>query len=264
MIIYNPHDESIIQERIKHVNNILNKLPFKHCFISGSFLYKEKYKDIDIFIITRAEKKIKNYLKTDNKIRTEDKLRTNNKIKANNKPITENIPDDIKDYNKAKINVIDFNDLYSLFYHSVSKSCISKNILPQRPLKATLSDYWAVINEAVPTLLNQKTTYHKDVRSLVLYTEYFKTGNVLDTFQLNKKIMQFKDYKQIIDYIQNELPLIIQTKSIQAKKKKSYQKSYLKKFFYTQAGFYKDMLSYKAQKFLYNLTHSILKGVAYG
>ena len=210
MIIYNP--ENIIKERIPEANDLLSQIKAKHCFITGSFLYKEKYKDIDIFIITRSKKKII----------------TNNK--------------------KAKITIIDFNDLHSLFYHSVSKSCISKNILPKKPLKITISDYWNVINEAVPVLLNQKNKYHKDIRFLILYTEYFKTGNILDAFQLNKKIKEFKNYKEILKYIKKQVPEII---------KEKMKKSYTKKFFYTQAGFYKDLIGYNAQRFLYNLTHLI-------
>ncbi|MFH1439608.1 MAG: hypothetical protein ABIG89_03515 [Candidatus Woesearchaeota archaeon] len=221
MIIYNPHNEKIINERVEQTEELLNQIPAKHCFISGSFLYKNKYKDIDIFVITRSEKKI-GELKFDNK--------------------------------NIKINIIDFNDLYSLFYHSASKSCLSKGILPIKPLKATLSDYWHVINEAVPTIMNQKNKYHKDIRSLILYTEYFKNQQVLDSFQLNQKIIQFKNYKQLLEYIK-EISLFI------AKNKK---KSYLKRFFYTQAGFYKDMQSYKAQKFLYELSLSIVKGFTHG
>jgi len=210
MIIYNP--EKMIKERIQEANDLLSQVKAKYCFITGSFIYKEKYKDIDIFIITRSKKKIT----------TADK--------------------------KAKITIIDFNDLHSLFYHSVSKSCISKNILPKKPLKITISDYWNVINEAVPVLLNQKNKYHKDIRFLILYTEYFKTNNILDTYQLNKKIEEFKNYKEILKYIKEQAPEIIKGK---------IKKSYLKKFFYTQAGFYKDLIGYNAQRFLYNLTHLI-------
>ena len=210
MIIYGP--ENIIKERIQEANNLLSQIKARHCFITGSFLYKEKYKDIDIFIITRSKKK----------------------IKINNK--------------KAKITIIDFNELYSLFYHSISKSCISKNILPKKPLKITISDYWNIINEAVPILLNQKNKYHKDIRFLILYTEYFKTGDILDTFQLNKKIEEFKNYKEILKYIKKQAPEIIKGKM---------KKSYIKKFFYTQAGFYRDLIGYNAQRFLYNLAHLI-------
>ncbi len=219
MIIYNPHNNSIIEERIEQAESLLNQIPVKHCFITGSFLFKEKYKDIDIFAITRTKKELK----------------TNNQ--------------------RAKITVIDFNNLYSLFYHSISKSCVSKNILPKKPLKVTISDYWQVINEAVPTLLNQKDKYHKNIRFLVLYIEYFKTSNIIDTFELNERIDKFKSYQEILKYVKKEVPKTISSK---------IKKSYIKRFFYTQAGFYKDLTGYKAQNFLYNLTHNITKGVAHG
>ena len=156
---------------------------------------------------------------------------------------------------KAKITIIDFNDLYSLFYHSISKSCVSKSLLPQRPLKVTLSDYWQVINEAIPTLLNQKNKYHKEVRFLILYTEYFKTGEVLDTFQLTQKINSFKDYTQVLKYIKTELSKIIH---------KHAKPTYIKRFFYTQAAVYKDLLQYDAQRYLYELSHEVTRGIANG
>ena len=219
MIIYNPDNENILKQRIKLAEEILNQIPVKHCFITGSFLYKKKYNDIDVFIITRSKKKFK------------------------------------VDIKKVKITTIDFNDLYSLFYHSISKSCVAKNFLPKKTLKVTVSDYWDVINEAVPTLLNQKDKFHKNVRYLVLYTEYLKTGMILDTFQLDQKIKQFKSYKEILNYVQENAPKIIINK---------VKKSYLKRFFYTQAGYYKDMMNYRAQSFLYHLTHMITGSVTNG
>jgi len=214
VIIYNPRTEKLPKGRIKQAEEILNQIPTKYCFITGSFLYKEKYNDIDVFVISRSKKE----------------------FKVKNK--------------KVKITVIDFNDLYSLFYHSVSKSCIAKNILPTKQLKVTFSDYWTVINEAIPTLMNEKDKFHKNVRFLILYTEYFKTGEVLDTFQLSQRISQFKDYQEILDYVKDELVDII---------KKEMKFSYAKRFFYTQAGYYKDLLDYNAQSFLYELAHDAVK-----
>ena len=214
MIIYNPQNQKILKERIKLAEELLSRIPAKYCFISGSFLYKEKYNDIDVFVISRSKKEFK--------------------VKSK----------------KVKITIIDFNDLYSLFYHSVSKRCIAKNILPKRSLKVTISDYWNVINEAIPTLMNEKDKFHKNVRFLVLYTEYFKAGEVLDTFQLTQKINSFKDYQEILDYVKNEMVEII---------KKNTKPSYAKRFFYTQAGYYKDLLGYDAQSFLYELAHGAVK-----
>ena len=219
MIIYNPRSEDIIKERIEQAEAILNEIPAKYCFITGSFLYKENYKDIDVFLISRTKKTLKSANK------------------------------------KVKITVLDFNDLHSLLYHSISKSCIAKNILPKKPLKVTLSNYWNVINEAVPTLLNTKEKFHKNVRFLVLYTEYFKTGAILDTFELAQKINSFRDYKEILAYIKTEVPKVISTGA---------KPSYLKRFFYTQAGYYKDFCEYDAQNFLYTLTHEVTRGAAHG
>ena len=212
MIIYNPHNQ-IMKERISQAEEILDQLPVKHCFITGSFLYKERYQDIDVFVISRTKKK----------------------FKIKNK--------------KIKITILDFNDLYSLFYHSISKSCIAKTILPIKSLKVTFADFWQVINEAVPTILNQKNKYQRDIRFLILYTEYFKTGDVFDTFHLNQKISSFRSYSSILEYIETNIPNIVKNK---------LKKSYLQRFFYTQAGFYKELIHYPAQKFLYNLTHLIV------
>ncbi|MBT4417105.1 hypothetical protein HOC80_03310 [archaeon] len=216
MIIYGPQGEKM--RKLKETEEILEQVSTKHCFITGSYLYKKKYRDIDMFVITRSKKK----------------------FKVRNK--------------KAKISFIDFNDLHSLFYHSISKSCISKGVLPKKDLKVTISDYWQVVNEAVPTIMNRKNKYHKDIRFLVLYTEYFRTGEVLDTFQLDSKIKSFKNYKEILTYIDREVPLVIN---------KKIKKSYLRRFFYTQAGFYKG-INYKAQRFLYELSHKITRGVYCG
>ena len=212
MIIYNPED--IMEERIEECNLILSSLPHKYCFITGSFLYKKNYKDIDIFVITRSKKYI--------------------------------TPKD------KRINIIqiDFNDLYSLFYHSASKCCISKNILPKRPIKATIADYWSVINEAIPTILNQKNKFHKDIRFLILYTEYFKNNRVLSTHELRERIAQFKNHKAILSYINTEIPKAIKNK---------VHWPYIKRYFYTQAAYYKNTLSYTSQEILYNLTHTIIR-----
>ena len=219
MIIYNPHNEMLLSKRLKEAEELLAQIPVKYCFITGSFLSKERYKDIDIFVVTRSQKE----------------------MVLRNK--------------KVKITTIDFNDLYSLFYHSVSKSCIAKNILPTKQLKVTLADYWHVINEAIPTLLNQKDKFHKDIRFLILYTEYFKTGEILDTFQLNERINFFKNYTEVMDYVKRELSGIIN---------KHAKPSYVKRFFYTQAGHYKELKEYTAQSFLYELTHEVARGIAHG
>ncbi len=212
MIIYNPNKVNTPKDRINYAQTLFDQIPAKFCFITGSFLNKKKYNDIDIFVITRSKKTFK----------LSDK--------------------------KVKITIIDFNNLHSLFYHSISKCCLAKNILPNKPLKITIADYWQVINEAVPTILNKKKP-SKEIRFLILYTEFFKTGKILDSVKLNKRISAFTNNKSILEYIQNNTPQIIN---------KQRKKSYIKRFFYTWAAQYKDLQKYSAHKFLYKLSHKII------
>ena len=205
--------KEVAEEREKKAEKILNSLPYRYCFIVGSFLFKEKYKDIDVFVITRSKKE----------------------VKLKNKYVN--------------ITRLDFNNLYSLLYHSAKKECIAKNILPEWPLKATIANYWDIVNEAVPTIFNEKNKYHKEIRDLVLYTEYFRSGKVLSSHELTSNIAKFKNYKEILDYIRSETPKIITNK---------ISKGYIKRFFYTWAGLYRDMIKYKAQKYLYYLAHDIV------
>ena len=219
MIIYNPQDAPLRKERISAATALLEQIPSKHCFITGSFLYRAKYRDIDIFVVSRTKKRLA-----------------------------------VKEQ-RANITMIDFNALHSLFYHSIAKSCIAKGILPSRPLKVTLADYWEVIAAAVPMLLNQKNAYRKEVRFLILYTEYFRTGKVLDSFQLDQKIRSFGNYRDILSYIGENTPKIML---------RNGTRSYLMRFFYTQAGTYRDLRGYAAQDFLYNLAHQVTRVLAHG
>lgn len=48
--------EGIKPERVEKAKQILKKLKYPRAFISGSFLFKEKYNDIDIFVVGRQRK----------------------------------------------------------------------------------------------------------------------------------------------------------------------------------------------------------------
>ena len=218
MIVYNAHNDKLLDQKIKIAESIFKEIKVKHCFISGSFIYKENYKDIDVFIVSRTKKN----------------------IKLRNK--------------KIKITPIDFNNTQSLFYHSITKSCIANSPLPKKELKVTISEYWNIINEAIPTILNEKNKYHKNIRFLVLYTEYFKTGTILDTYELNEKINSFKKYEEILQYVEQEVPKIMID---------NVKPSYGRRFFYSWAGHYKNLRKYKAQNMLYEITHKISRGLAH-
>ena len=219
MIIYNPSNKEMIKERIAEADKILNEVKARTVFITGSFLFKKEYKDIDVFIITRSKKEFKS-----------------------KNP-------------KVKITKIDFNKLHSLFYHSISKSCIAKNILPKKQLRVTAADFWNITNEAVPMIFNEKKNFRKDIRYLILYIEYFLKGEILDSYTLSQKVESFKEYKDVLNYLKSNLPSAILNK---------VNKGYVKRFFYTQSGFYKDSLNYESHKYLYDLSHSVIKEAVNG
>ena len=56
MIIYNPHNPHLLKSRMKEAENILAQIPAKYCFITGSFLYKENYKDLNIYKAVGCDK----------------------------------------------------------------------------------------------------------------------------------------------------------------------------------------------------------------
>ena len=58
---------------------------------------------------------------------------------------------------------------------------------------------------------------------------------------------------EIINYISKEAPKVFSDK---------ISPGYIKRFFYSQAGNYKDMAEYSSQKYLYDLSHAIIAKVA--
>ena len=113
-----------------------------------------------------------------------------------------------------------------------------------------MSDYWSVINEAIPTILNNKDNFRKEIRFLVLYTEYLKNNLVLDTFGLKKKIDSFKDYQEVLDYTMKEAPDIICKRS---------RKSYIKRWLYTYSSYYEDLKEYYSHNILKSLALSVIR-----
>src|SRR3989338_3796070 len=48
--------QNMIPERVEQAKQILKELGYPKAFISGSFLFKEKYNDIDVFVISSKRK----------------------------------------------------------------------------------------------------------------------------------------------------------------------------------------------------------------
>jgi len=214
IIIYNPENRRILKERAKEAEKIFNELPYRYCFITGSFLFSKKYNDIDVFVITRSKKR----------------------VKLKNK--------------KINLQFIDFNDLSSLFYHSIKKCCLAKNIMPERNIKVSVKEYWEIVNETLADVKNMKKGFAKEIRNLLVYTEFLNFDIILDSFDVIKKSKKLDTINKVQNYVNNNVANGIV---------KKVNQSYIKRFFYTQASIYKGMFEYKGMKEMYALTHAIIK-----
>ena len=161
---------NFIQNRIKQAKDMLKKLNRK-AFISGSFLFKDKYNDIDVFIISnkRHEKDIDNfhyiYIKE-------------------------------SDLKKPKI-------------YSAAKACISnfEIILPKvEKSKLHLYEELGVYQETIINILEKEDT--KILRDLILDYSIFNLNKILDSREINNeysKIIKEKDNIEAVSKLIKEL-----------------------------------------------------------
>lgn len=145
--------EYILPGRIDESTKIISKFEkiYKNrkIMISGSFLYKKDYNDIDLFVFSKYKK------------------------------------DDYKT-NGIHVNFLNENSMNSIFFDSVSKISISnfrynKNIKFEINLKDLLFDYETIINYR----LNNEN-YDNELRRLILHLEYASKKIVLNSKELNE------------------------------------------------------------------------------
>ncbi len=143
--------EYIRKERISKAIKLLKKYSRKHknlkIFISGSFLYSEKYNDIDIFIISKYDK---------------------------------------EDYREANIHVnyLPVNIEKTLFFHSIYAVSIS-NFKTNAAIEEDfgISDILHLY-EVTVLLMMQKNNYIQELRDLILRLEYLSNKVILNSMQL--------------------------------------------------------------------------------
>jgi hypothetical protein len=167
--IYVNGKDKILDERLKKAKSILKKVSRKHrnmkVLITGSFLHSKKYKDIDVFVISKFEK---------------------------------------VDYRDGEIHVnfLPSDAVETLFFKSISKLCIANfNIDETISEKISLSDILNLYEEVI-LLIMQKDSYLEELRELVLKSEYFSNKVVLDSSQLKdivNGIMRIKNPIKIIN-----------------------------------------------------------------
>ncbi len=161
--------EFIRKDRLNKAITLLKEYSRKHknmkMLISGSFLYNEKYNDIDIFIISKYEK------------------------------------EDYKD-GKVHINYLPANVEKTLFFQSIKAISISnfeseENIEEDFNISDILHLY-----ELVILLIIQKDNYLQELRDLIVRLEYVSNRVILNSMQLKiitGKITKSKNPIQVIN-----------------------------------------------------------------
>lgn len=187
MFVYSP--ENIIPERVAEAKRILQRIPCKHAFITGSFLYEEEHNDVDVFIISRTKNTF--------------------------------------EMKGCDVHFIDFNQASSLFFHSITKQCVSKSIIPLKKLRVRISDYWELLNEVLTPIAGD-IDMAKEARMVILYTVYLSQGKVLDSYSLKKYSFEQEDLES---FLFSHAPAIF---------REHMSPSYLKRFFYSRTKYYEE------------------------
>ena len=175
----------IRKDRLKKAISLIKKYSRKHkcmkILLSGSFLYQEKYNDIDIFVISKYNK------------------------------------EDYRD-GAVHINFLPADIEKTLFFKSISSISVA-NFVSDTALdeKFTLADLLHVY-EVVILLIMQKDNYLTELRELVLKAEYISNKVILDSIQLRiivNKIMKSKNAIKFLNkyivakIINSSTPLVI-------------------------------------------------------
>jgi hypothetical protein len=155
----------IRKDRLKKAISLIMKYSRKHknmkILITGSFLYKEKYNDIDIFIISKYDK---------------------------------------EDYREGKIhaNFLPADIEKTLFFKSLSATSVSNFVFDESvDEKFKLADILHLY-EVVILMIMQGDEYLAELRELVLTAEYVSGGVILDSIQLNEITAKIKRSKHPI------------------------------------------------------------------
>lgn len=154
---YHINGEGLIPKRVEEAKKILDELNGKQAFISGSFLYSEKYNDIDIYVIAKRRK---------------------SEVKGN-----------------KHFTFITQKNLRNPIFASTMKTSVSNfsiindNVNMRLNLDDIILGYEIAINEILDND-DQKTI--KDV----IFNYYLSKKIVIDAFTLHKEFMRIKNMKK--------------------------------------------------------------------
>lgn len=164
-------EQFILKDKLEKAKQILKKIERNHknlkILISGSYLWKRKHRDIDIFIITKYNK--------------EDYIKEN-----------------------LHINYLPIGIENSIFFNSISQIAISNFKIEQRfKFKINLDDLLMLYQELI-SYISQKQDFKQELREFLLYCAYLSENIILNSKQLDYLIQKiiYHEYKiEIINRI---------------------------------------------------------------
>ena len=147
-----------LKSAISYLKKFSRKFKDKHVFISGSFLYSDKYNDIDIFVVSKYEK---------------------------------------EDFHLGKFHINYLTeDVYgSLFFASIKRLCISNkkmeeyNIKEKINLNTFISIYQELFNDIDRKFKGVRTT----LREFLLQAAFIKKTSIPDSSELKQQIENILD-----------------------------------------------------------------------
>lgn len=181
-----------LEAAIRLIHGLEQKHKSKKIIISGSFLFNKNYEDIDVFIFSKYDK---------------------------------------EDYKKGKIHVSFLREsaLDSLFFSSLCKISVSNfSYAPNNKFEIELSSILQIYELLINSIIGNED-YEKNLRDLILQTEYISKGVILDPKQLydNKGKFSHKNMNLLSSSFINSLVLGYAAKILRNKLKtqvNSYRK----------------------------------------
>lgn len=198
---------------IRYLKEFSRTFKNKHVFLTGSFLYQEKYHDIDIFVVSKYEKD--DYLK-----------------------------------GTFHINYLTKEAYHSLFFASARQLCISNRKIPAYDIKEmiTLDTLISLYQELFNDLDRHFAGVKKTLREFLLQAAYLSQLPIPDSAQLNlqiEKITTAAKSKEIIKkiFVQSTLLSAEPKKAIPAMKIMISSYHNLMKEYHQHKKYYKDLVT---------------------
>jgi hypothetical protein len=152
----------------KYLKNLSRKFKNKHILISGSFLYNERYNDIDVFVISKYDK---------------------------------------EDYNQDNlhINYLTEEVYSSLFFESLRKLCISNKelLFSETKEKANIDTFISLYQELFNDLKENPKLAKQTLREFLIQSSFIGKTPIPDSFELKTQVDSILKLKRPEELIKN-------------------------------------------------------------